>query len=191
MTEEIRLTIVPRSSETRILMTQGPDDVLMARLAPVTAAHPRWAAPTLLQALATWQGCPVRVVLSADAEDYFYGLGLSEGLGLGDHTLHYVVDVVDPRARYPVATGPNSQSRTRRGVLPVEGVQLLVEGGVGATQLERSAEEGLGDHGEELGRAGGAVPVDGRRVSFSDRLREPVVFGAEHPRPGAVHRARR
>jgi len=98
MTDEIRLTIVPRSSETRILMTQGPDDVLMARLAPVTAAHPRWAAPTLLQALATWQGCPVRVVLSADAEEYFYSLGLSEGLGLGDHTLHYVVDVVDSRA---------------------------------------------------------------------------------------------
>jgi hypothetical protein len=97
MTDELRLTIVPRASETRILMTEGPDDVLMARLAPVSAAHPRWAAPMLLQALATWQGRPVRVVLSADAEDYLYGLGLSEGLGLGDHTMHYVVDVVDPR----------------------------------------------------------------------------------------------
>lgn len=97
MTDEIRLTIVPRASETRILMTEGPDEVLMARLAPVTAAHPRWAAPMLLQALATWQGRPVRVVLSADAEDYHHDLGLTEGLGLGDHTLHYVVDVVDPR----------------------------------------------------------------------------------------------
>ena len=97
MTDELRLTIVPRASETRILMTEGPDDVLMARLAPVSAAHPRCAAPMLLQALATWQGRPVRVVLSADAEDYLYGLGLSEGLGLGDHTMHYAVDVVDPR----------------------------------------------------------------------------------------------
>jgi hypothetical protein len=97
MTDEIRLTIVPRTTETRILMTQGPDDVLMARLAPVTAAHHRWAAPMLLQALATWQGRPVRVVLSADAEDSLYNLGLSDGLGLGDHALHYVVDVVDPR----------------------------------------------------------------------------------------------
>jgi hypothetical protein len=97
MTDEFRLTIVPRASETRILATEGPDDVLMARLAPVSAAHHRWAAPMLLQALATWQGRPVRVVLSADAEDYLYGLGLSEGLGLGDHAMHYVVDVVDPR----------------------------------------------------------------------------------------------
>src|SRR6202522_3220257 len=98
MADEIRLTIVPRSSETHILMTEGPDDVLMARLAPVTAAHPRWAAPMLLQALASWQGRPVRVVLSADAEGYLYSLGLSDGLGLGDHALHYVVDVVDPGA---------------------------------------------------------------------------------------------
>ena len=98
MADEIRLTIVPRSSETHILMTEGPDEVLMARLAPVTAAHPRWAAPMLLQALASWQGRPVRVVLSADAEDYLYSLGLSDGLGLGDHALHYVVDVVDPGA---------------------------------------------------------------------------------------------
>lgn len=98
MNDELRLTIVPRTNETRILMTQGPDDVLMARLAPVTAAHHRWAAPMLLQALSTWQGRPVRVVLSADAEDSLYSLGLSDGLGLGEHTLYYVVDVVDPRA---------------------------------------------------------------------------------------------
>lgn len=97
MTDEIRLTIVPRPTETRILMTQGPDDVLMARLGPVTAAHHRWAAPMLIEALATWQARPVRVVLSADAEDYLYGLGLSDGLGLGNQALHYVVDVIDPR----------------------------------------------------------------------------------------------
>jgi hypothetical protein len=97
MTDETRLTIVPGKSETRILMTEGPDDVLMARLAPVTSAHHRWAAPMLLQALSTWQSRPVRVVLSADAEDYLYSLGLTDGLGLGDHALHYVVDVVDPR----------------------------------------------------------------------------------------------
>lgn len=98
MSDEMRLTIMPSASETRILMTDGPDDVLMARLAPVTSAHHRWAAPMLLQALSTWQGRPVRVVLSADAEDYLYSLGLTDGLGLGDHALHYVVDVVEPRA---------------------------------------------------------------------------------------------
>jgi hypothetical protein len=98
MTDELRLTIVPCPSETRILMTAGPDDLLMARLAPVTSSHHRWAAPMLLQALSTWQDRPVRVVLSADAEDCLYSLGLSDGMGLGDHSLHYVVDILDPRA---------------------------------------------------------------------------------------------
>ena len=96
-TEEFRLTIVPRRQETRILMTEGPDDVLVARLGPVTAAHHRWAAPMLLEALSLWQGRPLRVVLSAESEDYLFSLGLSDGLGLGVSSLHYVVDIVDPR----------------------------------------------------------------------------------------------
>ena len=52
-TDELRLTIVPGAHETRILMTEGPDDVLVARLGAVTQAHHRWAAPMLLEALAT------------------------------------------------------------------------------------------------------------------------------------------
>jgi hypothetical protein len=96
-TEELRLTIVPREQETRILMTEGPDDVLVARLRPVTAAHHRWAAPMLLEALSHWQGRPLRVVLSAESEDYLYSLGLCDGLGLGVSALHYAVDIVDPR----------------------------------------------------------------------------------------------
>ena len=96
-TEELRLTIVPRQGETRILMTEGPDDVLVARLGPVTSAHHRWAAPMLLEALSLWQGRPLRVVLSAESEDYLYSLGLCNGLGLGVSSLHYAVDIVDPR----------------------------------------------------------------------------------------------
>lgn len=95
---EILLTIVPRAGETRILVTEGRDDILMARLAPVTAAHHRWACPMLLEALALWQGRPLRVVLSAESEDYLCSLGLSDGLGLGVSALHYDVDIVDPRA---------------------------------------------------------------------------------------------
>jgi hypothetical protein len=96
-TDEFRLTIVPRRHETRILMTEGPDDVLVARLGPVTSAHHRWAAPMLLEALSLWQGRPLRVVLSAESEDYLCSLGIVDGLGLGVSSLHYVVDIVDPR----------------------------------------------------------------------------------------------
>lgn len=96
-TDELRLTIVPRRHETRILMTEGPDDVLVARLGPVTSAHHRWAAPMLLEALALWHGRPMRVVLSAESEDYLCSLGIVDGLGLSVSSLHYVVDIVDPR----------------------------------------------------------------------------------------------
>jgi len=97
MTSELRLTIIPRPGETRILMTDGLDEILVARLGPATAARHRWAAPMLLEALGIWQGCPLRVVLSAESEDCWSSLGLTDGLGLGVSAMHYVVDVVDPR----------------------------------------------------------------------------------------------
>jgi hypothetical protein len=101
MKSETRLTIIPRHAETRILMTEGTDDLLVAKLSPVTGPHHRWAAPMLIEALSLWQGSPVRVVMSADAEDYLYPLGLGDGLGLGASNARYAVDIVDARARRP------------------------------------------------------------------------------------------
>jgi hypothetical protein len=55
-----------RLASTRILVTAGPQEVLLkARLRP-DPGHPR-ALPTLLEALALWQGATVHAVLSADA----------------------------------------------------------------------------------------------------------------------------
>ncbi len=102
MRSETRLTIIPGHKETRILMTEGADDLLIAKLAPPTEVRHRWAAPMLLEALSLWQSRPVRVVISADAQDYLYPLGLGDGIGLGASTAHYVVEIVDrvrPRAR--------------------------------------------------------------------------------------------
>jgi hypothetical protein len=57
-----------RSNETRILAMSGPKEtVLKARLS-ATAQH-RLAVPSLLEALALWQGMPVRAVVVADAPD--------------------------------------------------------------------------------------------------------------------------
>ncbi len=100
MRGETRLTIIPRHAETRILMTEGADDLLIARLAPVSEVRHRWAAPMLIEALSLWQSRPVRVVISADAQDYLYPLGLGDGLGVGVSCAHYVVEIVD-RARPP------------------------------------------------------------------------------------------
>jgi hypothetical protein len=57
-----------RCDETRILAMSGPKEtVLKARLS-ATAQH-RLALPSLLEALALWQGMPVRAVVVADAPD--------------------------------------------------------------------------------------------------------------------------
>lgn len=58
------VAIDSRCDETRVLATAGPKDtVLKARLS-ATAHHPR-ALPTLLEALALWQGIPVHAVVVA------------------------------------------------------------------------------------------------------------------------------
>lgn len=94
---ELCLTLLPTPHEIRILATDGPTDLLMARLSPATESRHRWAAPMLVESLALWQGRPVRVVISADAQDYLYPLGLGDALGLGASSGHYVVDILEPR----------------------------------------------------------------------------------------------
>lgn len=62
------VAIDSRCDETRILATAGPrETVLKARLSP-TPQHPR-ALPTLLDALAMWQGIQVRAAVVADGQD--------------------------------------------------------------------------------------------------------------------------
>jgi hypothetical protein len=62
------VVIDSRCDETRVLATAGPKvTVLKARLS-ATAQHPR-AVPTLLEALALWQGMPVRAVIVAGDRD--------------------------------------------------------------------------------------------------------------------------
>jgi hypothetical protein len=64
----IWVAIDSTSQETRILATAGPTEtVFKARLSP-RVAHPR-AVPTLLEALALWEGRPVRAALVVDARD--------------------------------------------------------------------------------------------------------------------------
>jgi hypothetical protein len=57
-----------RCDETRVLAMAGPKEtVLKARLS-ATAQHPR-ALPTLLEALALWEGQPVRAAIVVDKQD--------------------------------------------------------------------------------------------------------------------------
>lgn len=53
---------------TRVLATSGPTETILKARLSATAQHPR-AVPTLLEALALWQGMPVRAALVVDGAD--------------------------------------------------------------------------------------------------------------------------
>jgi hypothetical protein len=82
----------PRREETRVLVMEGRDERLRAVLGPATAAHPR-AATTLLEALALWNQRAVSCVLCADVEEPSSALRITDGLGFGERSVHFEVEV--------------------------------------------------------------------------------------------------
>lgn len=91
-----RLICQPSPEGPRLFLTWGKTELLRAALPPPGAQHPS-AAPTLLEGLSMWLQRPLSVVLCADAEETSSGLGLCDGFGIGRETLHYDVEVLDPR----------------------------------------------------------------------------------------------
>jgi len=94
----ITVTILPSVSRTRLLVTQQPDELLRAILPPLTMVkHPR-AVLTLLEGLSLWLNRKLRVVLSADALETSFSLGLTDSLYDGADNHFFEVEVVT-RAR--------------------------------------------------------------------------------------------
>ena len=89
--DKLVMTIAATASETRILLTQGPDEVLKARLRAVATPAHRFAGPMLCEAMALWHDQRVHAVVSAESEDILFALCLCDGLGVAHCTLHYVV----------------------------------------------------------------------------------------------------
>jgi hypothetical protein len=98
MHEPIMVTIKASSSETALLVKQGPDELMIARLGPGSFAHRR-ALPALMEALALWFQSRIYVVLCAQSEESASSTGLVDGLGCGLGTLHFEVDVLLPGPR--------------------------------------------------------------------------------------------
>lgn len=68
MSMPIWMSIEPRGSETRLMLSlPGERPALRARLSS-SPSHPR-ALITFLEAMSLWHGCPLHAVLDADAED--------------------------------------------------------------------------------------------------------------------------
>jgi hypothetical protein len=120
--DELVMTIAATARETRVLLTQGPDEVLKARLRAVSKPVHRFAGPMLCESMALWHDQRVRAVVSAESEDTLFALGLCDGLGISQATLHYVVQPLfmdDPPRRGQRLRGLGDfprEHRLRRGL---------------------------------------------------------------------------
>lgn len=65
--ESIWMGIAPNSTSTRVIAMTGPSNTILKAQLASEPKHPR-ALATLLEAIALWQGHPVRAALCADAE---------------------------------------------------------------------------------------------------------------------------
>ncbi len=74
--ESIWMGIAQGTATTRVLAMAGPGETLLKGMLRGAPSHPR-ALPTLLEAVALWQGAQVRAVLCADARDASFGSPLS------------------------------------------------------------------------------------------------------------------
>lgn len=91
--ETIQVVLSPSARWTRVLVRQGPDELLRAILpAPSRVRHER-AVMTFLEGLSLWLDATLPVVLSVDARQASFCLGLTDELGLGARSVYYRVEV--------------------------------------------------------------------------------------------------
>src|SRR5258706_3662100 len=100
--ESIWMGIAPSSAATRVIAMTGPGDTILKAHLASDPKHPR-ALATLLEAIALWQGQPVRAALCADAGGLSY-----------DSTLCREAFLDDGGALYSIVWVPAGSHRQRR-----------------------------------------------------------------------------
>jgi hypothetical protein len=88
-----KVVIAPTTQWTRILVSDGPDEILRAILPPPSQVRHERAAATLLEGLSLWLDATLPVVLCVDAQQASFCLGLTDEMGLGTHRVFYRVAV--------------------------------------------------------------------------------------------------
>jgi hypothetical protein len=88
-----RVVIAPTTQWTRILVSDGPDEILRAILPPPSQVRHQRAAATLLEGLSLWLDATLSVVLCVDAQQAPFCLGLSDEMGIGADRVFYRVAV--------------------------------------------------------------------------------------------------
>jgi len=93
------VVVIPSEARTRVLFTEGPDELLRAILPPPSQLHHERAVITFLESLALWVNAKLHVVLSVDAREAGCCLGLTDELGVGVRSVFFDVEVRDRRPR--------------------------------------------------------------------------------------------
>lgn len=94
-----QVVIAPSATRTRVLVTEGCDELLRAVLPSSSRLPYERATVTFLEGLALWLNAKLHVVLSVDAKEAGFCLGLTDELGVGMRSLFFDVEVRDRRAR--------------------------------------------------------------------------------------------
>jgi hypothetical protein len=94
-----QVVIAPSATRTRVLVTDGPDELLRAVLPSPSQLQYERATTAFLESLALWLSAKLHVVLSVDAKEAGFCLGLTDELGVGVRSLFFDVEVRDRRAR--------------------------------------------------------------------------------------------
>lgn len=85
--------ISTKGPQTRVLLTSGSDELMRANLPPASCVYYERAVTTFLKGLSMWLDHKLHVVLSVDARDASYCLGLTDNLGIGEQHVFFDVDV--------------------------------------------------------------------------------------------------
>lgn len=103
--ESVWMGISPSPRATRVVAMAGPSETILKAQLATDPRHPR-ALATLLEAIALWQGLPVRAALCVGSQ-----------LGSCDSNLYRDAFCQDGGPLYSVVWVPATAQRTRRGRL--------------------------------------------------------------------------
>jgi hypothetical protein len=93
--DSYKAVLSPTAKWTRLLVSHGPDELLRAILPPPSQVRHERAAITLLEGLSLWLDTRLAVVLSVDAREAGFCLGLTDELGVGAQSVFYRVEVTE------------------------------------------------------------------------------------------------
>lgn len=94
----IWMGVAPGPREMRVLAMAGPTETILKARLQRPPTHPR-ALPSLLEALALWQGQSIRVALAAEERGVESDLSAYDGIRVDDRTPLYTVEWVPAPAR--------------------------------------------------------------------------------------------